>query len=331
MTNNVNLKINRYICGKGLSMRRTIIVIMMFYAMLNCIANVSVTQSMYLPPQNVVAEFMEIEDLSEGSRGEGWFWNFSTATITDNNARFLDILTGGFISRDALAGSYPHLSPYANCANNPLSFIDPDGNRVVFADDMTEEQHRATMEGIHSLSAGGMFQNMYETLEDVEDVTTIRYGETVKDTNGNIAPGQFVPNEKGKGGTITFNKDIGLTYAVLAEELYHSYQNITPSFQDMHTNFEYEVKFFAMGACFDVGTLVPHLIGMDFIRSNMTIGYKYGTEFKAYNSENIEILKSDYIYNGKTFVNEHIKANSNQHHTVPVTLMPQRLINLIQK
>ena len=120
MTNNVNLKINRYICGKGLSMRRTIIVIMMFYAMLNCIANVSVTQSMYLPPQNVVAEFMEIEDLSEGSRGEGWFWNFSTATITDNNARFLDILTGGFISRDALAGSYPHLSPYSNCANNPL-------------------------------------------------------------------------------------------------------------------------------------------------------------------------------------------------------------------
>ena len=67
----------------------------------------------------------------------------------------------------------------------------------------------------------------------------------------------------------------------------------------MHTNFEYEVKFFAMGACFDVGTLVTHLIGMDFIRSNMTIGYKYGTEFKAYNSENIEILKSDYIYNGK--------------------------------
>ena len=67
-------------------MRRTIIVIMMFYAMLNCIANVSVTQSMYLPPQNVVAEFMEVEDLSEGSRGESLFWNFSTATITDGNA-----------------------------------------------------------------------------------------------------------------------------------------------------------------------------------------------------------------------------------------------------
>ena len=48
----------------------------------------------------------------------------------DNNARFLDILTGSFISRDALAGSYPHLSPYSNCANNALIYIDPTGNDV---------------------------------------------------------------------------------------------------------------------------------------------------------------------------------------------------------
>ena len=66
-------------------MRRTIIVIMMFYAMLNCIADVSIKQSMYLPSQNVVAEFMEVEDLSERSRGESLFWDFSTATITDGN------------------------------------------------------------------------------------------------------------------------------------------------------------------------------------------------------------------------------------------------------
>ena len=33
----------------------------MFYAMLNCIADISVTQSMYLPSQNVVAEFMAVE------------------------------------------------------------------------------------------------------------------------------------------------------------------------------------------------------------------------------------------------------------------------------
>ena len=156
-------------------------------------------QTMNYYPSGVPFSRMEQEPVTDRLHTGKPFLDMNGLGYYDNNARFLDILTGGFISRDALAGSYPHLSPYANCANNPLSFIDPDGNRVVFADDMTEEQHRATMEGIHSLSAGGMFQNMYETLEDVEDVITIRYGETVKDTNGNIAPGQFVPNEKGKG------------------------------------------------------------------------------------------------------------------------------------
>ncbi|MBQ9073663.1 MAG: hypothetical protein IJY30_04295, partial [Muribaculaceae bacterium] len=48
----------------------------------------------------------------------------------DNNARFLDILTGSFISVDPLAGKYPSLTPYNHCANNPLSYIDPDG-RVI--------------------------------------------------------------------------------------------------------------------------------------------------------------------------------------------------------
>ena len=287
-------------------------------------------QTMNYYPSGVPFSRMEQEPITDRLHTGKPFLDMSGLGYYDNNARFLDILTGGFISRDALAGSYPHLSPYANCANNPLIYIDPDGNRVVFADDMTEEQHRATMEGIHSLSAGGMFQNMYETLEDVEDVITIRYGETVKDTNGNIAPGQFVPNEKGKGGTITFNKDICLTYAVLAEELYHSYQNITPSFQDVHTNFEYEAKIFTIGACFDAGRPLAQFNGLGLFETNIH-NNKYGTELKAYNSENIEILKPDYIYNGKTFVNEHIKANSNQHYTVPITLMPQRLINLIQK
>ena len=37
----------------------------------------------------------------------------------DNNARFLDILTGSFISVDPLAGKYPSLTPYNHCANNP--------------------------------------------------------------------------------------------------------------------------------------------------------------------------------------------------------------------
>ena len=132
-------------------MRRTTLILIMLNVMFVALASSNITREMYLPSQNVVAEFMEVEDLSEGSRGESLFWNFSTATITDNNARFLDILTGSFISRDALAGSYPHLSPYANCANNPLIYIDPTGNVVIFINgfcfDISEAGNSSYWEG----------------------------------------------------------------------------------------------------------------------------------------------------------------------------------------
>ena len=67
-------------------MRRTTLILIMLNVMFVALASSNITQEMYLPTQNEVAEFMEVEDLSEGSRGEGWFWNFSTATITDGNA-----------------------------------------------------------------------------------------------------------------------------------------------------------------------------------------------------------------------------------------------------
>ncbi|MBR1963953.1 MAG: hypothetical protein IKA19_04595 [Muribaculaceae bacterium] len=64
----------------------------------------------------------------------------------DNNARFLDILTGSFISVDSLAGKYPSLTPYNHCANNPLSYVDPDGKvlrdqngNVVYVTDQRQE------------------------------------------------------------------------------------------------------------------------------------------------------------------------------------------------
>ena len=117
--------------------------------MLNCIANVSVTQSMYLPSQNVVTEFMAVESygglFGESTSHQSYKYSGKELEMMnglgyyDNNARFLDILTGGFISRDALAGSYPHLSPYANCANNPLSIIDPTGMFVVFLPGTTQK------------------------------------------------------------------------------------------------------------------------------------------------------------------------------------------------
>jgi hypothetical protein len=47
--------------------------------------------------------------------------------------RYYDATTGRFLTRDKLAMKYPSVSPYVYTLNNPLKFIDPDGEDVVVA------------------------------------------------------------------------------------------------------------------------------------------------------------------------------------------------------
>ena len=96
-------------------------------------------QTMNYYPSGVPFSRMEQEPITDRLHTGKPFLDMSGLGYYDNNARFLDILTGSFISRDALAGSYPHLSPYANCANNPLSIIDPTGMFVVFLPGTTQK------------------------------------------------------------------------------------------------------------------------------------------------------------------------------------------------
>ena len=48
----------------------------------------------------------------------------------DFGARFLDPIPGRFTTIDPLAEKYYSLSPYAYCAGNPMSFVDPDGTFI---------------------------------------------------------------------------------------------------------------------------------------------------------------------------------------------------------
>ena len=85
-------------------------------------------QTMNYYPSGVPFSRMEQESVTDRLHTGKPFLDMSGLGYYDNNARFLDILTGGFISRDALASSYPHLSPYSNCDNNPLRYTASSGN-----------------------------------------------------------------------------------------------------------------------------------------------------------------------------------------------------------
>ena len=138
MTNNVNLKINRYICGKGLSMRRrAILIIMLLNVMFVALASSNITREMYLPSQNVVAEFMEVESYGGlfGESASYQNYKYSSKELeTMNGLNTYDFHARPyyypaiiFHSPDILSEEKPWLSPYLYCAGNPVMFIDPTG------------------------------------------------------------------------------------------------------------------------------------------------------------------------------------------------------------
>ncbi len=63
----------------------------------------------------------------------------------DFGARLHSPLHGSFISPDPKAGDYPHISPYAYCASDPVNFIDPTGKVIIFVNGL---------DGLFSDSAG---------------------------------------------------------------------------------------------------------------------------------------------------------------------------------
>ncbi len=55
-------------------------------------------------------------------------------SVYDFNARTYDQSLGRFLSIDPLAENYYSVSPYAFCSNNPVNFVDPDGDSLKIID-----------------------------------------------------------------------------------------------------------------------------------------------------------------------------------------------------
>ena len=67
------------------------------------------------------------------------YLSLNGSLLYDNVARYYSPVHGRFTTPDAFSDSYPHISHYAHCANNPLSIIDPTGMFVIA--DATSQQN----------------------------------------------------------------------------------------------------------------------------------------------------------------------------------------------
>ncbi len=137
----------------------------------------------------------------------------------DYGLRFYDPALARFRTQDPRSEKYFSLSPYNYVANNPVLFIDPRGDTIKYADNLSKDQRTQLTSTIADLKNDAGFSKLFGLLESSKSVFTIG-SYSHKSANENT-PGFFNPRTN---EISILDYDEGSIHGTVMEELFHAFQ-----------------------------------------------------------------------------------------------------------
>lgn len=162
----------------------------------------------------------------------------------DFEARMYNPRIGRWLSRDRYEAKYSSFSPYNYTLNSPISFIDPTGNVVEWANDPKSQALKAEVEKMSAKSV--LFRTVYNQLQDAPIVIKASVNEekiiSVAKQLGFPDPSEVGAYFTQSTNEVVFKESSGTK--ALAEEFFHAYQ-INLIYSDVNVaNIESEAKVF---------------------------------------------------------------------------------------
>ncbi len=129
----------------------------------------------------------------------------------DFGARCYDSRLGRWLSLDAYAIEYPSLSDYVFVANSPIIFIDPDGNKIKYANNAARKAIKPMLKKMKKNSSAVLVA--YKIMKKCKKIVTFELGKenktgaTAQNGDDNAVLPEDAYNGEGTDVTITFNPD----------------------------------------------------------------------------------------------------------------------------
>jgi RHS repeat-associated protein len=210
-------------------------------------------------------------------------------------ARIYDAAIGRFGTIDRFSDKYISMSPYQYGDNNPIKFIDVNGDSIDLSQ-LTGESLKIYNETIDLLSQNDQFKYFYTQLQNSTSIYKILPNNSKHPTNS-VVGGYFYP----KTGEIAAGENF--SPYILAQELFHAYQYDMAFYtKDDYSVLETEGDILSMYVTFDVGLPIPsnewatffenELYDKGFIKFEDIISENYIQEFNKSVDQRIKYYKS---------------------------------------